>query len=70
VTVTPAGQVSCQADPQWVAERSGETLTEELRQALALARRELASPGVEEGLAEIVRRQERLMADIQAVSED
>jgi hypothetical protein len=70
VTVSPAGQVSCQADPRWVAERSGETLTEELRQALASARRELAAPGLEDAQAELARRQEQLLADIQAVSED
>jgi hypothetical protein len=43
ITLVSGGQISCQADPHWVAQRSGAQLTEAIGEALAAARRELAS---------------------------
>jgi hypothetical protein len=61
LTLHPGGRVSCQADPRWVDQQMGTTLTKALGQALASARQELAratgkAPRPETGglLAELV----------------
>lgn len=72
IALSSAGQVSCHADPRWVAERSGPQLTEALKAAVTAAREELAhSSGAEEGgRDDLARRQKRLMADVQAAVQD
>jgi hypothetical protein len=67
LTLSRGGQVSCQADPRWVAGQSGHQLTEALSAALAAARRELTaspSPG-----SDFAGRQQQLLGDIFATLE-
>ena len=72
LTLSPSGQVSCRADPRWVAGRTGAQLTEALSAVLAAARQDLAASShaaaaSRDGAAE---RQGRLMAEVLAAFED
>jgi len=72
LTLSPSGQVSCRADPRWVAGRTGAQLTEALSAVLSAARQDLAASSRAaaaswDGAAE---RQGRLMAEILAALED
>jgi hypothetical protein len=70
LTLSRGGQVSCQADPRWVAGQSGHQLTEALSAALAAARRELvASCGSSSSEDDFVGRQQQLLGDIFATLE-
>lgn len=42
ITLSPAGQVTCQADPGWVRTQTGAELSRALNQAVAAAREDLA----------------------------
>jgi hypothetical protein len=66
LTVAPGGQVSCQADPRWVAGKSGGQLTEALAEALTAARQDLAAAAAAEAESrnDTAGRQERLLAEI------
>jgi hypothetical protein len=68
LTVAAGGQVSCQADPRWVTDKSGGQLSEALAEALAAARANLASSSEPAGgRNDFAGRQERLLAEIFAV---
>jgi hypothetical protein len=72
LTLSPSGQVSCRADPRWVAGRTGAQLTEALSAVLTAARQDLAASSraaaaSRDGAAE---RQGQLMAEILAALED
>jgi hypothetical protein len=72
LTLSPSGQVSCRADPRWVAGRTGAQLTEALSAVLTAARQDLAASSraaaaSRDGAAD---RQGRLMAEILGALED
>jgi hypothetical protein len=72
IALVSGGRVSCQADPHWVAQRSGAQLTEAIGEALAAARRELAyaAGSVADRNRADRARADRLFADSMAVIED
>jgi hypothetical protein len=71
LTLSRGGQVSCQADPRWVAEQSGHQLSEALSAALAAARRELAASRASSASDhDFVCRQQRLLGEIFATLEN
>jgi hypothetical protein len=71
LTLSRGGQVSCQADPRWVAAQSGHQLTEALSTALAAARQELAaSCGSSSSGNDFVGRQQQLLGEIFATLEN
>lgn len=43
ITLSPGGQVSCRADPRWVAQQTGAQLSTALSEVLAMARERLAT---------------------------
>jgi hypothetical protein len=43
ISLSPAGQVTCRADPRWVAQQTGAQLTEAIGSTLATARDRLAA---------------------------
>ena len=70
LTLSRGGQVSCQADPRWVAGQSGHQLTEVLSAALAAARQELAASSASSSSDnDFVGRQQQLLGDIFATLE-
>jgi hypothetical protein len=66
LTVARSGQVSCQADPRWVAGKSGGQLSEALAEALSAARQDLAASAAAEAESrnDAAGVQERLLAEI------
>jgi len=68
VSLTPAGQLTCQADARWVSGRSGAELTEVLNAALSMARAGIAAADGEE--AARTAGQDRLMAEVFATLEN
>jgi hypothetical protein len=69
IMLTRGGQLTCQADPRWVSERSGVQLSEELRALLAPARLTLAPQTTDDTGARTAIKAEadRLFADSLAV---
>jgi hypothetical protein len=71
LTLSRGGQVSCQADPRWVAEQSGHQLTEALTAALTAARRQLAASSTSSPSGnDFAARQQHLLGEIFATLEN
>jgi hypothetical protein len=70
LTLSRGGQVSCQADPRWVAGQSGHELTEALSAALATARQELAASSASSPANDFATRQQQLLGEIFATLEN
>jgi hypothetical protein len=70
LTLSRGGQVSCQADPRWVAQQSGDQLTDALNGALASARQDLAAASTSSSSdSDFVGRQQQLLGEIFATLE-
>jgi hypothetical protein len=73
LTLSNGGQVSCQADPKWVAGKSAAQLSEALSMALVKARQALKESGSsasDSQAQDLISRQEHLMADLLTALDD
>lgn len=72
LTLSPGGQISCRADPRWVAQQTGAQLSTALSEVLGAARDRLASAAAEVSAAvpDVGGRAESLMAELIAAMYD